>query len=176
MKAPTVDRRQFLQVALSAGAALTVAACRSGSGDPGSGGAGPGGTIGTSVPKGTSLRIASSLGAQKLQLDLAGLTSKLSFEVPEWPNIGAGPDVINAYRANSLDVGNNAGIPPIQAHFQQLPARIVAVNQVRKPAYVFATKPGSDIASTKDFAGRKLAFSRARLRASCCCGLSMRPA
>jgi len=36
----------------------------------------------------------------------------------------------------------------------------VAVVLTRKPAYVFATKPHSDIRSTADFRGKKLAFSQ----------------
>jgi sulfonate transport system substrate-binding protein len=114
----------------------------------------------TTVPAGTELSIASATGAQQLQLELAGLTTDLPFTVSSWPNIGAGPDVINAFRADALEVGNNAGIPPIQAHYQGLDARIVAVCLTRKPTYVFATKPGSEIETVDDFAGRKLAFSQ----------------
>lgn len=84
----------------------------------------------------------------------------LPFKVSNWLNIGAGPDVINAFRAKSLDLGNNAGIPPIQAHYQGFDAKIVAINITRKPNYLFATKPGSDIGSVADFKGRKLAFSQ----------------
>lgn len=69
-------------------------------------------------------------------------------------------DVINAFRSGSLDVANNAGIPPIQAQFQGYDAKIVAINITRKPNYLFATKPGSDIRSVADFAGKKLAFSQ----------------
>jgi sulfonate transport system substrate-binding protein len=75
-------------------------------------------------------------------------------------NIGAGPDVINAFRAKSLDLANNAGIPPIQAHYQGFDAKIVAINITRKPNYLFATKPGSDIRTVEDFKGKKLAFSQ----------------
>jgi len=84
----------------------------------------------------------------------------LPFKVSSWLNIGAGPDVINAFRAKSLDVANNAGIPPIQAHYQGFDAKIVAIDITRKPNYLFATKPGSDIRSVADFKGRKLAFSQ----------------
>jgi len=114
----------------------------------------------SSVPQGTQLRIASSLGAQQLQVRLAGLDKELRFKVPAWPNIGAGPDVINAFRAKSLDLANNAGIPPIQAYFQRFDARIVAVNITRKPNYVFATRPHSDIKDVAGFRGKKLAFSQ----------------
>lgn len=59
-----------------------------------------------------------------------------------------------------LDVANNAGIPPIQAHYQGYDAKIVAINITRKPNYLFATKPGSDIHTVADFKGKKLAFSQ----------------
>ncbi|MGX1474716.1 UNVERIFIED_CONTAM: sulfonate transport system substrate-binding protein [Streptomyces canus] len=111
------------------------------------------------VPAGTSLKIASYLGTQQLQLKL-GKLGELPFKVSSWPNIAAGPDVINAFRAGSLDVATNAGIPPIQAHYQGFDAKIVAINITRKPSYLFATKPGSDIRTVQDFKGKRLAFSQ----------------
>lgn len=155
---PRLDRRLFLQALVGTGAALGLSACTTA--------AAKGPTLATTaplptaVPAGTSLSIASYTGQQELQLKLAGLLDKLPFKVSSWPSIGAGPDVINAFRAHSLEVGNNAGIPPIQAHFQGYDARIVAVDLTRKPNYVFATKPHSDIRSVGDFRGKKLAFSQ----------------
>ncbi|MPY36437.1 PhnD/SsuA/transferrin family substrate-binding protein [Streptomyces adustus] len=111
------------------------------------------------VPAGTSLKIASYQNVQQLQFELAKLPA-LPFTVSSWVNIGAGPDVINAFRAKSLDLANNAGIPPIQAHYQGYDAKIVAINVTRKPNYLFATKPGSDIHTVADFRGKKLAFSQ----------------
>jgi sulfonate transport system substrate-binding protein len=113
-----------------------------------------------SVPSGTSLTVASPERQDQLRLELAGLTDDLPFRVSEWVNISAGPDVINAYRANSLEVGRNAGLPPIQAHHQGLDAKIVAVSYHRKPLYQFATSPGSDVEDVDDFRDRKLAFSQ----------------
>ncbi|MEU6509125.1 ABC transporter substrate-binding protein [Streptomyces sp. NPDC046942] len=111
------------------------------------------------VPAGTSLKIASYLGQQQLQFRLAKLP-ELPFTVSNWLNIGAGPDVINAFRAGSLDLANNAGIPPIQAHYQGYAAKIVAIDITRKPNYLFATRPGSDIRTVDDFKGKRLAFSQ----------------
>jgi sulfonate transport system substrate-binding protein len=152
-----LDRRLLLRTMLGAAAAAGLSACAS----KASGAAlAPDAPLPAAVPAGTELVIASSLGAQQLQLQLAGLLTGLPFTVTKWPNIGAGPDVINAFRARSLDLANNAGIPPIQAHYQGFDARIVAVNITRKPAYVFATKPHSDIQDVAGFRGRKLAFSQ----------------
>ncbi|GAA4831578.1 ABC transporter substrate-binding protein [Kitasatospora terrestris] len=155
---PTPNRRMFLRTLLGTGAALGLSACASAA--AGGPALSTGAALPTEVPSGTGLRIASSLGAQQLQLQLSGLIGKIPFAVSSWPNIGAGPDVINAFRANSLDLANNAGIPPIQAHFQGYDARIVAINLTRKPSYLFATRPHSDIQSVAQFAGKKLAFSQ----------------
>jgi len=153
-----LTRRRFLHTAAAGAAALGLAACAK---DTGSAGAAPAtGPLPTSVPPGTKLAIASGLGAQQLALELSGLDRGLPFTVTSWPNISAGPDVINAFRAKALDVGNNAGIPPIQAHYQGFGAKIVAVDLTRKPTYLFATRPGSDIRTVDDFAGHKPAFSQ----------------
>ncbi len=161
MSAPPVtgiDRRLFLTSVVGASAAVAgLSGCANGSAAAETKGAATA-PLATKVPAGTSLKIASYQDTQQIQFRLAGL--KVPFEVSDWLNIGAGPDVINAFRAKSLDLANNAGIPPIQAYYQGFDAKIVAINVTRKPNYLFATKPGSDIRSTKDFKGKKLAFSQ----------------
>ncbi|WP_320773037.1 ABC transporter substrate-binding protein [Streptomyces sp. CRN 30] len=153
-----VDRRLFLTSLLgvtAAAAGLSGCADSSAATDTSATRA----PLASKVPAGTSLKIASYQNAQEVRLKLAGL-GELPFEVADWLNIGAGPDVINAFRANSLDVANNAGIPPIQAHYQGYDAKIVAINITRKPIYLFATRPGSDIRDVSGFKGRRLAFSQ----------------
>lgn len=155
-----VDRRLFLTSVLGAtAAAVGLSGCAgSSTADTGVKGS-TAAPLADRVPSGTSLKIASYQGTQQLQFKLAGLTD-LPFTVSSWVNIGAGPDVINAFRAKSLDLANNAGIPPIQAHYQGFDAKIVAINITRKPNYLFATKPGSDIKDVRGFKGKKLAFSQ----------------
>src|SRR5690348_14868464 len=154
-----IDRRLFLSSVLGAAAGVAgLSGCADSSAAADTKGA-LSAPLAAKVPAGTSLKIASYLGAQQLQLKLGKLGS-LPFKVSTWANIGAGPDVINAFRAGSLDVGNNAGIPPIQAHFQGYATKIVAINITRKPNYLFATKPGSDIRTVADFRGKRLAFSQ----------------
>lgn len=154
-----VDRRLFLSSLLGVATAAGLSGC-AGANATGTKSSGSlSAPLATKVPSGTSLKIASYQSRQELQLKLAGLTD-LPFTVADWANIGAGPDVINAFRAKSLDVATNAGIPPIQAHYQGFDAKIVAINITRKPNYAFATKPGSDIRDVGGFKGRKLAFSQ----------------
>ncbi|MEU0598951.1 ABC transporter substrate-binding protein [Streptomyces sp. NPDC006393] len=155
-----VDRRLFLSSLLGAAAAAAgLSGCAGSSAAASKSPADLSAPLADKVPAGTSLKIASYQDVQQLQFRLAGLP-ELPFTVSSWLNIGAGPDVINAFRAKSLDVSTNAGIPPIQAHYQGFDARIVAIGLTRKPNYLFATKPGSDIRTTEDFKGRKLAFSQ----------------
>ncbi|QER88948.1 ABC transporter substrate-binding protein [Streptomyces tendae] len=155
---PGLDRRLFLTSLLGVTAA---AAGLSGCAEAGAAAdeASLKAPLAMKVPPGTRLKISSFENFQQIQLKLAGLDD-LPFEVADWLNIGAGPDVINAFRAKSLDLANNAGIPPIQAFYQGFDARIVAINITRKPNYLFATKPGSDIRTVADFKGKRLAFSQ----------------
>jgi len=155
---PGVDRRLFLTSLLGAAAGVAgLSGCAGSSAAADSKGVSSA-PLADKVPAGTSLKISSYQNVQQLQFKLAKLN--LPFKVSSWVNIGAGPDVINAFRAKSLDLANNAGIPPIQAHYQGFDAKIVAINVTRKPNYLFATKPGSDIRSVADFKGKKLAFSQ----------------
>ena len=157
--APALDRRLFLSSLLGVTAAAAgLSGCAGSSAAAGSQGVSSA-PLADKVPAGTSLKIASYQNQQQLQFKLANLP-KLPFTVSSWVNIGAGPDVINAFRAKSLDLGNNAGIPPIQAHYQGFAAKIVAIDITRKPNYLFATKPGSDIRTVEDFKGKRLAFSQ----------------
>ncbi|WP_329217383.1 ABC transporter substrate-binding protein [Streptomyces sp. NBC_01485] len=158
-RVPGVDRRLFLASLLGAAAGVAgLSGCAESSAATGGEGASAA-PLADKVPAGTSLKIASYQNVQQLQFELAKLP-ELPFTVSSWVNIGAGPDVINAFRSKSLDLANNAGIPPIQAYYQRFDAKIVAINVTRKPNYLFATKPGSDIRSVEDFRGAKLAFSQ----------------
>ncbi|MEU8028370.1 ABC transporter substrate-binding protein [Streptomyces sp. NPDC049099] len=157
-RSPPMHRRVFLTSLLGASAAVGLSGCAKGDASADTSGAATR-PLADKVPAGTSLKIASYQGVQQLQFKLAKLP-QLPFAVSDWLNIGAGPDVINAFRATSLDLANNAGIPPIQAHYQGFDAKIVAIDITRKPNYLFATRPGSTIRAVGDFKGRRLAFSQ----------------
>ncbi|MGY5766456.1 ABC transporter substrate-binding protein [Brachybacterium sp. DNPG3] len=107
----------------------------------------------------TSLRLAGR--TTELQLAAAGdAIDPLAFTVSEWVNVGAGPDVIQAFRADSLDVASNAILPPIQAHAIGFDTRIVGVLERPTPSYIFATSAASGIAGFEDFRGKRIAFSQ----------------
>ncbi|WP_406090923.1 ABC transporter substrate-binding protein [Streptomyces sp. NBC_01013] len=152
----TVGRRSFL--ALAGGTLIgTLAACSPQARTAAS--AEPAGKLPSGAPPpGTKLSIA--VRTTRLQLKPAGLEKDLPFDVSQWPNLNAGPDIIQGFRAHSIDLAVNAGIPPIQAHAIGVGAKIVAVQVRNRPSYVFATAPGSDITSVAGFRGKKIGFSQ----------------
>jgi len=153
----SMHRRKFLSLIGGGALAAGILAC---AGDDDSGPVFEDtASLPASVPPGTELTIAGL--STSIQMKLSGLEQTLPFKVPDWPNLSAGPDVINGFRSGSVDLASNAGIPPIQAHFQGgINARIVSVRLTRVPTYVFVTRPGSDIRTVADFKGKKLGFSQ----------------
>ncbi|MCC8242835.1 ABC transporter substrate-binding protein [Saccharothrix luteola] len=149
-----LGRRSFLAGLLGVGA-LGVVGCATAGGASSPPPAGP---LPTAIPPGTKLNI--SIRTTLKQLEASGKLAELPFQVPEWPNVSAGPDVIQAFRAGSVDLASNAGIPPIQAAAIGFDAKIVAVAHREQPTYKFATAPGTDIKSPADLKGRKIAFSQ----------------
>lgn len=173
---PGISRRTFARSIIGTAALGALSGCARGSDT------GPklalDAPLPSAVPPGTELSIASYEAQQQLQLKLAGIADRLPCKVGSWPSLSAGPDVINAFRARSVDLATNAGIPPIQARFQGYQAKIVAVELTPEPKYVFATKPGSDVHQVSDFRGKKLGFSQGQaqgpvlLRAIAAAGLT----
>jgi sulfonate transport system substrate-binding protein len=152
---PSLDRRTLLGGLLGV-ATLGVAGCGSeaAAGSKLSAAA----ALPTTIDAQTQLTI--SIHPTQVALQASGQLDKLPFRVKAWPNIAAGPDVIQAFRAHSIDLANNAGIPPIQAQAINVGTKIVAVQTRQKPLYVLATAPGSDIRGVGDLRGKKIGFSQ----------------
>jgi sulfonate transport system substrate-binding protein len=152
---PGMGRRAFLATMAGVGA-MGLAACAADA--PSSGTLSLTSSLPTTVNPKTSLAI--SIITTQLELQASRQLSKLPFKVSSWPNLSAGPDVIEGFRAHSIDVASNAGIPPIQAHSSGVETKIVAVSTSSKPIYQFATAPGSGVTSVAQFRGKKLGFSQ----------------
>lgn len=109
----------------------------------------------TQVPPGTSIR--ASVDETRVYLETARV--KLPFTVSDWPKVSAGPDVIDAFRGDALDVASNAGVPPIQAHATGFDAKIVGVKVRTQPTYQFAAAPGTGAKTVQDLRGKRIGFS-----------------
>jgi len=153
MTTPTVQRRTLLTGLLGA-SALGLAGCGGAAGE-GLAAAAP---LPSTVPPGTKLTIA--IHPTQVALQASGEIAKLPFQVTDWPNLSAGPDIIQGFRAHSIDLASNAGIPPIQAAAINVKARIVAVQTKQKPIYTYATAPGAAITAITDLRGKKIGFSQ----------------
>ncbi|WP_344476021.1 ABC transporter substrate-binding protein [Nonomuraea monospora] len=114
----------------------------------------------TTVPKGTKLIVGDP--PTKVALQLSGEIGKFSFDI-EWANLSGGPQTSEAFRADALDVGAVAEIPPIHAVWTDLPAKIVASkfrqDPLAHPTYELGVAPGVSVRALADLRGKKIAYS-----------------
>ena len=112
------------------------------------------------VPSGTKLVVGDP--SNQIAYERSGLVKELSFEI-EWANISGGPKTQEAFRAQSLDIGSVADIPPIHANWTNLPTKIVAASgrlePLEHPIYDLGIAPGAGITSLEGLRGKKIAYS-----------------
>jgi sulfonate transport system substrate-binding protein len=110
--------------------------------------------------EGTVLRVGDP--ATQVALETSGLIDDLDVEV-EWANISGGPKTLEAFRADAIDIGSVADIPPLFAHWTGTDVRIVAaretVDPAEHPTYELGVAPGVDVTSIEDLEGKKIAYS-----------------
>jgi hypothetical protein len=116
--------------------------------------------LASEVPAGTELVVGDP--ATQVALELSGESKKFTFPV-KFANLSGGPQTAEAFRANALDVGSVADIPPIHATWTGLDVRIVAsqyrVDAVNFPLYELGIAPGAGIKELTDLRGRKIETS-----------------
>ncbi|GAA1942955.1 ABC transporter substrate-binding protein [Nocardioides hwasunensis] len=109
---------------------------------------------------GTVLRVGDP--ATQVALETSGLVDDLDIDV-EWANITGGPKTLEAFRADAIDIGSVADIPPLFAHWTGTDVRIVAaretVDPAEHPTYELGVAPGVDVARIEDLKGKKIAYS-----------------
>lgn len=151
------DRRAFLSATLGA-VALSLTAC-AGDETPDAVLA-AGAPVPESVPKGTKLVVGDK--EHQKALEFSGEVEKFTFQV-EFANISGGPQTLEAFRADALDIGAVADIPPIHSHWTGIPTKIVASKFRRDPLnhaiYRLGIAPGVTVATLADIRGKKIAYS-----------------
>lgn len=109
---------------------------------------------------GTVLRVGDP--ATEVALEESGLIDELDVDV-EWANVTGGPKTLEAFRADAIDIGSVADIPPLFAHWTGTDVRIVAaretVDPAEHPTYELGVAPGVEVDSIEDLAGKKIAYS-----------------
>lgn len=95
-------------------------------------------------------------------LEASGKINELEFTA-EWANIDGGPKTLEAFRADALDVGAVADIPPLFATWTGEDVRVVAARQtvdaLEHPTYELGLAPGVEVDDLSDLAGKKIAYS-----------------
>jgi sulfonate transport system substrate-binding protein len=114
----------------------------------------------TDVPKSTELVVGDP--QTEVALQLSGEIKKFSFPV-KFANISGGPQTTEAFRADALDVGAVADIPPIHATWTGLKVKIVAAkyrqDPIEHPIYELGVAPGAGVKTLGDLKGKKIAYS-----------------
>ena len=109
---------------------------------------------------GTVLRVGDP--ATQVALETSGAIDDLDIDI-EWANITGGPKTLEAYRADAIDIGSVADIPPLFAHWTGTDVRIVAARETvdpeTHPTYELGIAPGVDVKSIEDLKGKKIAYS-----------------
>ena len=158
-----LSRRRVLGALLAVSAVAALTAC-SGAATAGGGAAGASQSatapLASTVPAGTTLRVGDP--TVRVALELSGLKDELTSKV-EFANISGGPQTTEAFRANALDVGSVADIPPIHATWTGLDVRIIASayrqDAANHPLYELGVAPGAGITSLEGLRGKKIAYS-----------------
>ncbi len=100
--------------------------------------------------------------ATQVALETSGLIDDLDVDV-EWANITGGPKTLEAFRADAIDIGSVADIPPLFAHWTGTDVRIVAVRETvdpeNHPTYELGVAPGVDVTGIEDLEGKRIAYS-----------------
>lgn len=112
------------------------------------------------VPDGTVLRVGDP--ATETALKASGLIDDIDIDI-EWANITGGPKTLEAFRADAIDVGSVADIPPLFAQWTGTDVKIIAaretVDPLNHPTYELGIAPGVDVKSLEDLKGKKIAYS-----------------
>lgn len=112
----------------------------------------------TEVPDGTALTFADQSELVQTQLDASGHQDQLAADV-EFANFRGGPEILEAIRADAVDLAFVGDTPPIQAQAAGEVVPIVAANRYTSPDYQLAVAPGVEVQTLDDLEGLKIAYS-----------------
>ncbi|WP_299056949.1 ABC transporter substrate-binding protein [uncultured Nocardioides sp.] len=112
----------------------------------------------TEVPDGTALTFADQSELVQTQLDASGEQDQLAADV-EFANFRGGPEILEAIRADAVDLAFVGDTPPIQAQAAGEVVPIVAANRYTSPDYQLAVAPGVEVQTLDDLEGLEIAYS-----------------
>lgn len=112
----------------------------------------------TEVPDGTKLVFADQNEEVQTLMKASGEGDALASDT-EFANFIGGPEILEAIRADAVDVAYVGDTPPIQAQAAGELVPIVAAVHSSAPDYQFAVRPGLEVNSLEEFEGKKIAYA-----------------
>ncbi|EIE98791.1 ABC transporter substrate-binding protein [Saccharomonospora glauca] len=109
------------------------------------------------VPNGTSLVVADQNEALQTLMRASGEHDKLSASV-EYANFLGGPAILEAIRAEAVDLAVVGDTPPIQAQASGEAVPIVAAKKQSLPDYRMAVAPGVSVKTLSDLKGKRITY------------------
>ncbi|MER7113661.1 ABC transporter substrate-binding protein [Saccharomonospora azurea] len=111
----------------------------------------------TRIPAGTSLVVADQNEALHTLMRASGEHDKLSASV-EYANFLGGPAILEAIRADAVDLAVVGDTPPIQAHASGVAVPVVAAKKQELPDYRMAVAPGVSVETLSDLKGKRITY------------------
>ncbi|XVQ08498.1 ABC transporter substrate-binding protein [Spirillospora sp. CA-255316] len=111
----------------------------------------------TAVPAGTKITFADQNEQDQTLLRTSGELAKMKTKV-RYANFLGGPAILEAFRADAVDLAVVADTPPIQAQAAGEDVPIIAARQERPYDYKLAIAPGAGIRTLRDLKGKKVAY------------------
>jgi sulfonate transport system substrate-binding protein len=140
-------------LALAVALPLALAGCGGGEG----GGLAANAPLPTAVPAGTKITFADQNEQDQTLLRTSGELARMKTKVT-YANFLGGPAILEAFRADAVDLAVVADTPPIQAQAAGEDVPIIAARQERPYDYKLAIAPGAGIRTLRDLKGKKVAY------------------
>lgn len=112
----------------------------------------------TEVPDGTTLVFADQNEEVQTLMKASGEGDALASDT-EFANFIGGPEILEAIRADAVDVAYVGDTPPIQAQAAGELVPIVAAVHTSAPDYQLAVRPGLTVDSLEELEGKKIAYA-----------------
>ncbi|PWV77175.1 sulfonate transport system substrate-binding protein [Prauserella marina] len=111
----------------------------------------------TEVPEGTELVVADQNEALQTLMRASGEHDRLA-SAAQYANFLGGPAILEAIRADAVDLAVVNDTPPIQAHASGESVPIVAARRQSLPDYRMAVAPGADVTTLADLKGKRITY------------------
>lgn len=161
----TTRRHMLRLVGVLTAATVTLAACGQDASRQGSVADLKDQKLSEKIPAGTVLRIADQQEQQQVALKSSGELDKFEFG-HEFSNFVGGPEILEAFRADAVDVARVGDTPPIQAFASGEIVPIILAFRSNPDSVRLATAPNTKVRSTSALKGAKIAYAEGTAQGS----------